>query len=215
MNRLSPNTRLIASLLVGGIGLVLFFTGLYRDVNLPLGLIGSVVFTAAVWFAVSAIHTTPSSEAEQRVAPGEWKAWVDSAFLLAILVAMVSGFEAYRSHAPIIGNPEAAGFGRDIAGIFIAWLIVGHLLRKRWGAVISDERDTLIQLKTTQLSLYMLVCGLIAFAVGLSANPLERLQWLSYALVAHILIVLMLLAHLIGNIAQIVYYVRDRRGSAA
>lgn len=150
-----------------------------------------------------------------RLAHGEWKAWVDSAFLITIFVLMAFGIRAFLGAQPVFDAPEAHQLGRVIAGIFIAWVIVSHLLRKRWAnTVVADERDTQIALKTTQLSLYMLVCGLIAFAVGLSANPIDRLQWLSYALIAHLIIMIIVLAHLIGNLAQIAYYLRDRRSTA-
>ena len=47
MALLSARTRLILWLLAAGIGLAFFFTGEYRDLDLPLGWIGTVLFVAA------------------------------------------------------------------------------------------------------------------------------------------------------------------------
>lgn len=154
--------------------------------------------------------------ANSGIAFGEWKAWVDSAFLLVILAVMAQGIEIYLAKETVMGEIVDRGYGRLLATLFIAWAVAAYLLRKyRRDKVMADERDLRIALETTQLSLYMMVCGMIAFAVSLSANPLDRLQWLSYPLIAHLLIMIMAAAHLIGNLAQIVYYVRDRRGAAA
>lgn len=212
MNTLmNPRTRLVLSLLVAGIGMCLFFSGIYRNFEIPMGFVGTVLFSAAVWSAVTAIHTTPTSDAEQRIAPGEWKAWVDLGFLVAILAAMALALTVPHTVVPIGQDPDAQRFGRLLTAIFIAWAIVSYMLRKRWGAQVThDERDAQIDLNTTKLSLYMMVCGMFAFVILLTANPLERLQWLSYGLIAHILIMIMVTAHLIGNIAQIVYYARER-----
>lgn len=154
--------------------------------------------------------------ANSGIAFGEWKAWVDSAFLIAILLVLVLGLDNYRAQVTTMEAMAERGDGRLIATLFITWAVAAYLLRKlRSDKVMSDERDLRIELETTRLSLYMMVCGMIAFAVGLAANPLDRLQWLSFPLIAHLLIMIMVAAHLIGNLAQIVYYVRDRRGVAA
>lgn len=208
---LNPRTRLILSLLIAGIGLCLFFSGIYRNFEVTTGFVGTIVFAAAVWSSVAAIHTTPLSEAEQRIAPGEWKAWVDMGFLIAILAAMGLALTVPHANVPIGKNPDAERFGRLLVAIFIAWAIVSQMLRKRWGSKVThDERDSQIDLKSTKLSLYMMVCGMLAFAILLTANPLDRLQWLSFGLIAHILIMIMVAAHLIGNFAQAVYYTRER-----
>ena len=52
---LSPRNQLIACLLLAGAGLALFFGGEYRDLGLPFGWVGVVVFIAAVWFCVDAV----------------------------------------------------------------------------------------------------------------------------------------------------------------
>lgn len=208
---LTPRTRLILSLLIAGIGLCLFFSGVYRNFEPSMGFIGTIVFAAAVWSSVAAIHTTPASEAEQRIAPGEWKAWVDIGFLTAILAAMALALTVPHANVPLGDDPDANRFGRMLVSIFIAWGIVSAMLHSRWGSkVTQDERDVQIDLASTRLSLHMMVCGMVAFAIGLVANPIDRMQWLSFGLIAHILIMIMVAAHLIGNIAQAVRYTRER-----
>ena len=85
MSVLSPRNRLIAWLALAGVGLVLFFSGEYRDLGLPLGWFGSVLFIASVWFAVDAVHRLPRSDDEGTLAPGEWQAWVGLAFVGAVV----------------------------------------------------------------------------------------------------------------------------------
>ena len=74
MAAFSARNRLVLWLLAAGIGLALFFTGEYRDLDLPLGWIGTVLFVAATWFSVDALYRVPQSEEEAAVAPGEWQA---------------------------------------------------------------------------------------------------------------------------------------------
>ena len=80
MTVLAPRTQLIACLLLAGLGLALFMGGEYRDFDLPLGWVGTVLFVAAVWFCVDAVQRIPHSEDEAAVAHGEWQAWIGVAF---------------------------------------------------------------------------------------------------------------------------------------
>ena len=66
MKHLSPRNQLIACLLLAGIGLALFFGGQYRDMGLPLGWVGTLLFVVAVWFCVDAVYRVPHSEGEAR-----------------------------------------------------------------------------------------------------------------------------------------------------
>ena len=74
MAAFSARNRLVLWLLAAGIGLALFFTDEYRDLDLPLGWIGTLLFVAATWFSVDALYRVPQSEEEAAVAPGEWQA---------------------------------------------------------------------------------------------------------------------------------------------
>ena len=60
MAGLSPRSRLIACLVLAGVGLALFFSGEYRDIPSPLGWIGTLLFVAATWFCVNVPATTAS-----------------------------------------------------------------------------------------------------------------------------------------------------------
>ena len=122
---LNPRTRLILSLLIAGIGLCLFFSGVYRNFEPSMGFIGTIVFAAAVWSSVAAIHTTPASEAEQRIAPGEWKAWVDIGFLTAILAAMALALTVPHANVPLGEDPDANRFGRQAQAVGIAVVAIG------------------------------------------------------------------------------------------
>ena len=87
---------------LAGAGLALFFSGEYRDLDLPLGWVGSLLFVAAVWFCVDAVQRIPRSEAEGEIAPGEWQAWVGVAFLGAVIVALLLSLDvSIRFYSPI------------------------------------------------------------------------------------------------------------------
>lgn len=68
MLRLSPRSWFVTWLALAGVGLALFFTGEYRNLDLPLGWLGLGLFVAAAWFAVSKLHAIPRSDEEQQLA---------------------------------------------------------------------------------------------------------------------------------------------------
>ena len=128
---LSPRNQLIGCLLLAGIGLGLFFSGEYRDLGLPLGWIGSVLFVAATWFCVDAVHRIPRSEDEAMVAPGEWQAWIGVAFIGAVIAGCLLNADAFKPELPIGRNPEAGAAGRHIGTLFVAWLVLAQVLKQR------------------------------------------------------------------------------------
>ena len=118
-----------------------FPSGFLRRSFAP-GFLGVWLFVPAVWFFVDAVHRIPRSEGELGIAPGEWQAWVDSAFASALLVTLALKAPAFIAAVPINENPAAGAAGRGIGSMLIAWLVLAYALKQRWhGLIESDERD--------------------------------------------------------------------------
>ncbi len=216
MTGLSPRNLLIACLLLAGVGLALFFSGDYRDLPLPLGWVGTVVFVAAVWFCVDALHRIPRSEDEARIAPGEWQAWVGLAFVGAVLAAGVANAGVFLPQVPIHHNPEAGAVGRQLGTLFVAWLVLAQVLKQRWaGTVLADERDAQIALAASHWARCASAACVIGIAVLLGFSDSERLQQFSYPFIAQLLMLALLCGLWFDQLATALLYWRDRRGALA
>jgi hypothetical protein len=215
MASFSPRTRLIASLLAAGLGLALFFGGEYRDLPLPLGWIGTVVFVAAVWFCVDLVNRIPHSDEEAAIAPGEWQAWVGIAFVGAVLAAILLGKRAFLPQVPIQHNPDAGAAGRSIGMLFVAWVVLSHVLKQRWaGKVVADERDARIALVAGQWARCATAACVVGIAVLLGFSDTDRLRGFSYPYIAQLLVQALLWGLWFEQLASAVLYWRDRRATA-
>lgn len=216
MPGLSPRHQLMAWLLLAGVGLALFFSGDYRDIPFPVGWLGTLLFVAAVWFAVAKLHALPRSEDEAHIAPGEWQAWVGVAFVGAVIGSCVLRADAFLPQVPIGHNPEAGVAGKHIGTLFVAWLVLLHVLKKRWaGSVLADERDAHIALIAGQWARCATAVGVIAIAVTLGFSDAERLQQFSYPFIAQALMLTLLVGLWSEQLAAALLYWRDRRGAQA
>lgn len=208
----SPRNRLIAWLLLAGTGLVLFFSGEYRDLGLPLGWFGSVLFIASVWFAVDAVHRVPRSEDEGVIAPGEWQAWVGLAFATALVVAMLGAAEVFRADLPIRQNPDAGRAGGKVGMLFVSWAVLAHVLKQRWsGKVLADERDARIASIACEWGRWATVACVIGIAVLLGFSDTARLREFSYPYIAHMLMTTLVWGLWVEQAVTVGLYWRDRR----
>ena len=215
MKALSPRTQLIACLLLAGVGLALFFSGEYRDIPFPAGWIGTFLFVAGVWFCVDAVHRIPHSEEEAMVAPGEWQAWIGVAFVGAVIAASLLNADAFRPELPIGRNPDAGAVGRHIGMLFVAWLVLAHVLKQRWaGKVVADERDARIELVASQWARGATTVCVIGVAVMLGFNDTERLREFSYPFIAQMLMLALLWGLWFDQLVAALLYWRDRRAMA-
>ncbi|MEZ5464652.1 MAG: hypothetical protein R3F22_05370 [Lysobacteraceae bacterium] len=211
----SSRTRLSIWLLLAGIGLALFFGGGYRDLPLPLGWFGSFLFVAAVWFSVDALHRVPHSEEEAQVAHGEWQAWIGVAFVGAVLVASLLNASAFLPELPIGRNPDAGAAGKQIGTLFVAWLVLAHVLRQRWGGkVLADERDRQIERVASQWGRCATAFCVIGIAVMLGFSDTARLSEFSYPFIALMLLLALLWGLWFDQAVAAILYWRDRRASA-
>ena len=213
---LSPRSGFVLWLVLAGIGLALFFTGEYRDLPLPLGWVGMFLFVAAVWFSVAQLHAVPPSDQEAQVAPGEWQAWVGVAFAGAVIVALVLKAEMFLPQLPIHRNPEIGAAGKSIGTLFVAWLVLAHVLKQRWaGRVQADERDARIALVAGQWARYAAAGGVVVIAVLLGFSDTDRLREFSYPFIAQMLMLALLGGLWVEQLVMAVLYRRDRRGAQA
>ena len=216
MSFMSPRNQLIARLLLAGVGLALFFSGEFRDIlpfdGRPLGWLGAVVFVAAVWLCVDAVHRIPHSEDEAMIAPGEWQAWVGVAFAGAVIVALVLKAEMFLPQLPIHRNPEIGAAGKSIGTLFVAWLVLAHVLKQRWaGRVQADERDARIELVAGQWARAAAAGGVVVIAVLLGFSDTERLREFSYPFIAQMLMLALLGGLWVEQLVAAVLYWRDRK----
>jgi uncharacterized membrane protein len=211
MRLLSPHHQLMLCLCLAGSGLVLFFTGEYRDLGLPFGGVGIALFIVAVWFAVDAVYRVPKSEAEAAIAPGEWQAWVGSAFLGAVLVSSVLNLPNFAAHLPIGNNPHAGAAGRGVGMLLTAWWVLDYVLRQRWaGQVLSDERDLQIERKASQCARVVMSILMVALAILLGFSDTEHLARFSYPYLAQLLVITLVCGFWVDHFAAALLYWRDR-----
>ena len=208
----SPRSRLIACLVLAGVGLALFFSGEYRDIPFPLGWIGTLLFVAATWFCVDQLHRIPRSDGEAAIAPGEWQAWVGLAFASALIGVSLRHAAAFSPPIPIGRNPDAAAVGRQIGTLFVAWLVLANMLKWRWaGKVLADERDARIELLASQWARGATAAVVIGIAVMLGFSDTERLQQFSYPFIAQMLVFALLWGLWFDQLVAAILYWRDRR----
>lgn len=216
MTRIAPRTQLVATLVLAGIGLWLFFGDGIELAGRSLGFVGVWLFVAAAWFFVDAVQRVPRSEAEQTVAPGEWLAWVGVVFLGAVLVALALAGDAFTPHAPIQQNPQAGEAGRGIGALFVAWVVLAWVLRQRWkDGVVEDERDRRIEQVAGSWGRAATTFLVVGVAVMLSFSPTARLQEFSYPFLGHLLMFALAWGAWFDHLAAAVLYWRDRRVSHA
>jgi hypothetical protein len=215
METFSPRNRLVACLVLAGVGLALFFGGEYRDIPFPVGWVGTFLFVVAVWFCVDLVQRVPHSDEEAAIAPGEWQAWIGVAFVGAVIVATILRMRVFLPQVPIGHNPEAGAAGRSIGMLFVAWLVLAHVLKQRWaGKVLADERDARIALVAGLWARGATAFCVIAIAVMLGFSDTDRLRGFSYPYIAQLLMQALLWGLWFEQVAAAVLYWRDRRAAA-
>ncbi|MEO6155627.1 MAG: hypothetical protein ABIP16_07865 [Thermomonas sp.] len=215
MKGLQPRTQLIVWLVLAGVGLGLFFSGEYRDIPFPVGWIGTFLFVAAVWFSVDALHRVPQSDAEARIAHGEWQAWIGVAFVGAVIAVTLMKAHLFLPQVPLRQNPDAGAVGERIGTLFVAWVVLAHVLKQRWaGRVIADERDAQIELTASQWGRCATAVVVIGIAVLLGFSDTARLQQFSYPYIAQMLMSALLWGLWFDQLVAAILYWHDRRAVA-
>ena len=169
MVAISPRTRLIATLVVAGVGLALFFGGEYHDIDFPLGWIGTFLFVAAVLKAdvfqlPVPIGHNPDASAAGRSIGTLFVAWYVLSYVVnqrwagkverderdARIAQVAGGWAHCTTAVAIIAIAVLLGFSdterlREFSYPFIAHMLMLALLAGLWieqvGAALLYWRD--------------------------------------------------------------------------
>jgi hypothetical protein len=179
--------------------------------GVDLGKWGTALLVAVAWVSMFAVSQTPPGEAERSLSPGEWKAWVGVAFMLA-----ATGYFVAKAHVFAQGhawdNHEARAVGRNLVLLLVAWSVLNGVLGARWkGRVQEDERDREIERQAAGWGRGALTACMIGLAVMLAFSPTDRLTWATHFMIANLLVFALMWGWLCEYAATAVMYWRDRR----
>jgi uncharacterized membrane protein len=212
---MTPRPWMFAALLgLAAVATGLLLAGPDRLLGIDTGNLGFALLMTATWSSLWLVGSLPHSALEGSASPGEWRAWIGSAFLTVAVAWFALKLPLFAVPGPVWQNPDAAAAGRTLAMLLIAWAIVSFVLAGRWRDRVSrDERDRQIEAHASQRSSLALVIMLVALALLLGFSPPDRLQWATPLLLANLLLLLLMLSWLAETALTALSYWRDRRGA--
>lgn len=179
--------------------------------GIDLGKWGTASMILLAWASMYAIMRTPVGEAERGISPGEWKAWVGTAFMLAATGYFLAKSPVFAA-APAWHNPDARAVGRNLVLLLVAWSVLTGVLAARWkGRVQEDERDREIERQAAGWGRGALVFCLAGLAAMLTFSPPAKLAWATHFMIANLLVFALMWGWLCEYAATVVMYWRDRR----
>jgi hypothetical protein len=188
----------------------LLLAGPERVLGFEAGKLGMALLVAAAWSSLLALSMLPRGEAESVVAPGEWKAWIGTGFMLAAVAYFFLKLDVFAGAA--FGDRAAQAVARNLAMLLVAWAVLSQVVASRWkGAVQEDERDREIATQAACWGRGALVVGVIGIALALGFSPAHRLQWATPFMIANVLVLALMCGWLFECAAAAAMYVRDRR----
>lgn len=192
----------------------LLLVGPGRVLGIDTGHLGMVLLITAAWSSLLALSRLPRGEGEGAIAPGEWKAWIGTGFML-MAVAYFLGKASLFAGAEF-GDVHVEAVARNLVMLLIAWIVLTRVMAERWrGGVEEDERDREIAAKAGGWGRGALVACVVAYAVLLGFSPADRLQWATHFMIANMLVFALMLGWLVESAVTVVLYRRDRTGSLA
>ncbi|WP_157074040.1 hypothetical protein [Pseudoxanthomonas mexicana] len=179
--------------------------------GVDLGKWGTALLVTVAWVSLFAVSQTPPGEVERGLSPGEWKAWVGVAFMLA-----ATGYFLAKTHVfadgPAWDNHAARAVGRNLVLLLVAWSVLIGMLGKRWkGRVQEDERDREIEKQAAGWGRGGLTFVVVGLAVMLAFSPADRLAWASHFMIANLLVFALMWGWLCEYAATAVMYWWGRR----
>ena len=179
--------------------------------GVDLGKWGTALLVTVAWVSMFAVSQAPPGEAEHGLSPGEWKAWVGVAFMLA-----ATGYFLAKAHVfaegPVADNYGARAVGRNLVLLLVAWSVLLGVLGARWkGRVQEDERDREIEKQAAGWGRGGLMFVVIGLAVMLAFSPADRLAWATHFMIANLLVFALMWGWLCEYAATAVMYWRDRQ----
>ena len=200
-----------------GVGLLAFWAllaGPSTLLGVDLGKVGTATLVLLAWGALYAISRMPPGEAERGLAPGEWRAWVGVAFMLAATGYFLARADVFAA-AALQENPHASAVGRHLVLLLVAWSVLSGVLGARWkGRVQEDERDREIEKRAAGWGRGALIACIVGLALMLAFSPAERLAWATHFMIANLLVFALMWGWLCEYVATAMLYWRDRRGAA-
>jgi hypothetical protein len=176
--------------------------------GLDLGGFGIGLSALVAWLAIYGISAAPRGELDDKVSPGEWKAWIGLGF-----TALVAGYLLAKGDviASVSDYRDLGRIGRNIVLLLIAWGVVSYVLSWRWkDAVLADERDRDIEVRAAAWGRMATTVAVIGLAVTLGLTPAARLAWATPIVIAHLLIFALLASCLVEYAVTGLAYRRDR-----
>lgn len=178
--------------------------------GIDTGNVGMVLLITVTWASLFAASRLPRDTVTQAASPGEWKAWIGTAFMAAAVAYFASNADVFLA-ATVWNDPGTRRVVRNLVLLLIAWSVLSSVLATRWkGTVAEDERDREIAAKAVGWARTGLLVFGIGLAVTLGLSPPDRLQWASHLMIANLLIFGMMASCLVEYVAIAVYYWRDR-----
>ena len=198
-------------LVLAAMALWLLFAGPQILLGVDAGNAGMVLLVATAWATLLAIHRMPRGELDEVVSPGEWRAWIGFAFMLALIAYFLAKADLLLA-APLLDNPHADAVGRRLAMLVVAWIVLASVMRSRWkGEVQEDERDREIERNASGWARGALTLCVIGVAVMLGLSADEKLDWATPVAIANVLIFSLLWSGLVEYAVTALSYWRDRR----
>lgn len=200
-----------------GVGLLAFWAllaGPSTLLGVDLGKVGTATLVLLAWGALYAISRMPQGEAERGLAPGEWRAWVGVAFMLAATGYFLARADVFAATS-LQDNSHASAVGRHLVLLLVAWSVLSGVLGARWkGRVQEDERDREIEKRAAGWGRGALIACIVGLALTLAFSPAERLAWATHFMIANLLVFALMWGWLCEYVATAMLYWRDRRGAA-
>lgn len=207
-----PNSALFWLLAPASLALWLILVTPTRWLGIDTGAAGTGLLLLTAWAGLWLSTRIPPNR-ESAVSPGEVRQWVALAFSGAIAALLVANADAI---ARAEKAADLAGLGRTVAMLVVGWIVFSAVLRQRAHAgVQEDERDRDVQRRADSGSHTAICLFVIAVAVTLGLSPADRLAWATPVVIAHLLILALVLASLVGCIVAIWHYRRAASEGAA
>ena len=171
---------------------------------------GMVLLVTATWTSLLALSKLPRGEGEAAIAPGEWKAWIGTGFMVIAVAYFLAKAEVFAGAS--FGDHHAEAVARNLVLLLVAWAVLSRVIAARWkGAVEEDERDRGIEVRAAAWGRGALVACVIGIAVLLGISPADRLQWATHFMIANLLVFALMWGWLVECVATALMYRGDRR----
>ena len=194
-----------------GLGFWLLLAGPRNVLGVDTGAAGFALLVLVAWGAMAGVSALPRAEAEVEVSPGEWNAWIGTAFMAVAVAYFLAKLHVFQTNN-LFDSPEASAVGRNLVLLLVAWTILSATVGARWkDRILQDERDHQIARQAANWGRGALTVALVSLAVLLGFSPADRLQWATHPMIANLLVLALMLGCLFEYAATAIQHWRDRR----